>query len=287
MLHYAADILPLFVVFLLTGVIAGLMAGFVGGGGGIFSVPILIYTFTFLGYPAEVLGHQAVGTSLTVITFAALSSSVVHIKKGVLYKRVVIAMTIFGAVGSWIGGTISVSIEVDLFKRIFALLMILVCLRFYFGKDTITRAIANSEKGTLAKNREITARILLISSLSGFMAGFLSSFFGIGGGIIILPAALFLLRFNAVESIAHSSFMTMMNGLFGATIHIIHGWGVESLPPFSAGYVNLAAAVSMIISGTLVSRWAAKKIHRVDHEKLFRIIIVVIIAAAVLMLAGL
>lgn len=284
--HLISNIVPLFIIYLLTGVIAGLMAGFVGGGGGIFSVPILIYTFTFLGYSEEVLGHLAVGTSLAVITFAALSSSLVHIKKRVLYRNVIAVMVIFGAAGAWIGGSISVSIEVGLFKKIFALLMIIVCLRFYFGRDTVTKAIVDSEDGTKTKERIITVKILLISAISGFFAGFLSSFFGIGGGIVMLPATLFLLRFNAVESIAHSSFITMMNALFGASIHLVHGLGVEDLPPFSVGYVNYAAAISMIISGIIVSRWAAARIHKVDHEKLFKVITVVIIVAALFMLIG-
>jgi|GEM_PF-2580522 len=286
MSYFISNMLPLFFVFFLTGVIAGLMAGFVGGGGGIFSVPILIYTFTLIGYSEEILGHLAVGTSLTVITFAALSSSLVHIKKGVLYRNVILIMIAFGAVGSWIGGSVSVSIDVVLFKKIFAALMIIVCLRFYLGKDILTRAVIGSQNETKIEKREITKRILLISAISGFFAGFLSSFFGIGGGIVMLPATLFLLRFNAVESIAHSSFITMMNGFFGAIIHIIHGWGVENLPPFSVGYVNIAAAASMIISGIIVSRWAAGKIHKVDHQKLFNVIIVVIFVAAILMLIG-
>ncbi|MBN1571905.1 MAG: sulfite exporter TauE/SafE family protein [Deltaproteobacteria bacterium] len=286
MLHFISNILPLFLIFLLTGAIMGLNAGFIGGGGGIYAVPILIYTFTLLGYSEENVGHLAVGTSLAVISTAALSSSIVHIKKGVIYRNVIVAMTAFGAVGAWIGGSVSVSIDVALFKRIFAVVMIIVGLRFYFGDKGTKGTIAGSENGTDGKPREISLRILVISGISGFLAGFFSSFFGIGGGIVMLPATLFLLRFCAVEAIAHSSCTTMINALFGALVHIYHGLGVEGLPPFSLGYVNYAAAVSMIISGTLASRWAAKRIHKVDHAKLFKIITVVIIVAAVVMLIG-
>lgn len=281
--HLITEILPLFFIFLLTGALMGLNAGFIGGGGGIYAVPILIYTFTLLGYSEENVAHIAVGTSLIVISFTAMSSSIIHIKNRVLYRNVIIAMTVFGAVGAWIGGSISVSIDVDLFKRIFAVVMIIVGLRFHFGRGAV---IEEGEEGDVKSVREITPRILVISALAGLFSGFFSSFLGIGGGIVMLPATLFLLRFNAVEAVAHSSCTTMINALFGASVHIYHGMGVEGLPPFSFGYVNYAAAITMIISGTLVSRWAAIRIHKVDHNKLFRIITVIVIVAAVLMLVG-
>ena len=53
--------------YLLTGAIAGTMAGVLGIGGGLVIVPALAMLFTRQGFPAEAIMHYAVGTSLATI----------------------------------------------------------------------------------------------------------------------------------------------------------------------------------------------------------------------------
>ncbi len=281
-----STILPIFIAFLLLGAVVGLMAGLIGGGGGVITVPILICLFTLFGYHQDVLGHLAVGTSLTVIAFAALSGAIVHIKKKALYRNVIGAMVTLGAIGAWVGGSISLSTDVELFKKMFAGLMIIIAVRFFFGKETIKKASMDDGRSSLAVMRNKSPKILIISGIAGFFSGFASAFFGIGGAIVMLPAALFILRFSATETVAHATCLTMVSAFFGAAIQLIHGLGVPNLPPFSIGYVNYAAAISMILTGSVVSRWAAVRVHKFNHEKFARYLAVVIFVMAVWMLKG-
>ena len=60
---------------LATGVVAGIIAGLLGVGGGIVIVPVLYYMFTALKMDPAVLMHVAVGTSLATILATGASSA--------------------------------------------------------------------------------------------------------------------------------------------------------------------------------------------------------------------
>ena len=65
-------------VLLATGVIAGLLAGLLGVGGGIVIVPVLFQMFELLAVPDDIRMHLARGTSLTTIVATALISARAH-----------------------------------------------------------------------------------------------------------------------------------------------------------------------------------------------------------------
>ncbi len=286
MLSSISTILLLFIAFLLLGAVVGLIAGLVGGGGGVITVPILLYIFTLFGYSQDVLGHLTVGTSLTVIAFATLSGAVVHIKKKAIYRNVIIVMVILGIIGALVGGTISVSTDVEFFKKIFAVLMIIIAIRFFFGKRAVRESRAEGGRNQSVDMINKSPKILIISGVGGFCSGFASAFFGIGGAIVMLPVAIFLLRFSSVETVAHVTCLTMVSAFVGASTQLFHGLGVPNLPPFSIGYINYAAAITMILTGSVVSRWAAGKVETFNQEKFLRFLAIVILLMAVWMLNG-
>ena len=61
-------------LYLFIGAIAGLSAGLLGVGGGIVVVPLLVILFTSI-FPANLLMHMAVGSSLTIMIFTAASTT--------------------------------------------------------------------------------------------------------------------------------------------------------------------------------------------------------------------
>ena len=71
-----------FVGLLVTGVVAGLIAGLFGVGGGIVIVPILFWIFTSLGFPNEILMHMAIGSSLATIIPTSIASARAHYRRG-------------------------------------------------------------------------------------------------------------------------------------------------------------------------------------------------------------
>ena len=65
-----------------TGIVAGLIAGLFGVGGGIVIVPILFWIFTSLNFPDEILMHMAIGSSLVTIIPTSIASARAHYKRG-------------------------------------------------------------------------------------------------------------------------------------------------------------------------------------------------------------
>lgn len=70
------------VALLATGLVAGIIAGLLGVGGGIVIVPVLYYMFTALKIDPSVLMHVAVGTSLATILATGTSSARAHYNRG-------------------------------------------------------------------------------------------------------------------------------------------------------------------------------------------------------------
>ena len=75
-------LLVMLVALLFTGVIAGLLAGLLGVGGGIVIVPVLFILFSFVGVPPEIIMHMSVATSLLTIIPTSFSSARSHHRRG-------------------------------------------------------------------------------------------------------------------------------------------------------------------------------------------------------------
>jgi uncharacterized membrane protein YfcA len=80
--HSPAWLFGLALALLVTGLIAGVLAGLLGVGGGIVIVPVLYHLFTLLGIDEAVRMHVTVGTSLATIVPTSIMSSLAHRKRG-------------------------------------------------------------------------------------------------------------------------------------------------------------------------------------------------------------
>ena len=114
------------IIILIIGLMAGVLSGLVGVGGGIILVPALVY---FLGYTQ----HQAQGTSLGVLTFPVVILAFLTYyqeckRMGAPLDFRVIAILAAGfVIGAYFGGHLAVKIDRDVLKKIFAVIL------FYTG----------------------------------------------------------------------------------------------------------------------------------------------------------
>ena len=100
-----------FVLYLLLGGCAGVLAGLFGVGGGMIIVPVLVFSFTLQGFDPLVLTHMAVGTSLATIMFTSLNSIRTHHLKGAVLWPVVLWMTIGILLGAALGSVTAAAIQ--------------------------------------------------------------------------------------------------------------------------------------------------------------------------------
>ena len=115
-------------ILLLLGLVAGILSGLVGIGGGIVIVPALVY---FLGFSQ----HSAQGTVLFMFLFPIGILGVYNYYQAgyIDWKTAgIIAFTFF--VGSYFGSRISIAIDQNLMKRVFGIIIFLISLKMIFGK---------------------------------------------------------------------------------------------------------------------------------------------------------
>ncbi len=114
-------------LLLLLGLIAGLLSGSVGVGGGVIMVPLAIW---FLGYTQ----HQAQGMSLAVLAVPVtfIAAYTYHKNGHELDWRY--ALIIAGAfvVGGYFGSKIAININQQLLKKIFGVILMIVAIKMIF-----------------------------------------------------------------------------------------------------------------------------------------------------------
>ena len=113
-------------LFVLLGIIVGILSSFSGLGGGFLIVPLLL----FLGYDAQ----KAVGTSFMAIVIISLSALFAHSKLQNVDYKLGILLGMGGIIGAQIGARVLEHIPTPIFKKIFAAILILLALRIFFQK---------------------------------------------------------------------------------------------------------------------------------------------------------
>ncbi len=111
------------VIFLLIGLLVGIAAGFTGLGGGFLLVPILLV----MGFEAQ----RAVGTSFAVILMISISALLAHSKLHNVDYKLGIILGLGGIVGAQIVLRLVELVQTATFKRIFAVILILIALRLF------------------------------------------------------------------------------------------------------------------------------------------------------------
>lgn len=115
-------------LLLLVGLMAGVLSGFVGVGGGIIMVPAMVW---LLGYSQ----HQAQGTSLAVLVLPVVFLAVRnYYKAGVIDPKVVAVIAVAFVVGSYFGSKWSLALPMETVRKVFGGITLLVALKLIFGK---------------------------------------------------------------------------------------------------------------------------------------------------------
>jgi uncharacterized membrane protein YfcA len=118
-----------FLVLGLTGLVAGFLGGMVGVGGAIVMVPMMVFV---LGLSQK----TAQGTSLAVMMIPLSIGIAVYnyYKQGHVNITYALIIAGFFAVGGYFGSKLALNIDQNIVKKIFAVLMVIVAIKMFFGK---------------------------------------------------------------------------------------------------------------------------------------------------------
>ena len=114
------------VLLVIVGLLAGMLSGLVGLGGGVIIVPALVF---LLGFSQ----HQAQGTSLGILLLPAGIFAVLnYYKKGYIDLKVVFLLFVGFLVGGYLGSKISLSLPEAALKKVFACALLLIAAKVLF-----------------------------------------------------------------------------------------------------------------------------------------------------------
>jgi len=105
--------------------------------------------------------------------------------------------------------------------------------------------------------------------------GFISGIFGIGGGILIIPVTVLALRFQMHNAIATSLAIMLFTSTGGVIGYIINGLGVQELPAYSIGYVNLPSWFLLAVTSVGMAQVGAITAHKLPARQIRYIFIAV------------
>jgi uncharacterized membrane protein YfcA len=254
------------------GILVGLLMGITGAGGGILSVPLLIF---FLGLPIA----EAAPIALCAVALASSGGAILGLKNRILRYKAAGFMALFGLALSPIGLWLAPQIPNAPLQILFSLILL------YVGGRLLKQA-RHEIQGVAAENRKPPpclmnpavgrlkwtlpcARALMFA---GSVAGFLSGLLGVGGGFIIVPA---LKRYTdlPMKSIVATSLgvlaiITSGGAIFSATSG---GLNITLAAPFAI------AALGGLLMGLILSKRLSG-----PHTQLIFSIFTIIIAMSLL-----
>lgn len=244
-----------FVLYLVLGACAGVLAGLFGVGGGLIIVPALVFSFTAHGFSADVLTQMAVGTSLASIVFTSINSILEHHRRGAVRWPVFLWMTVGIVVGSALGALTASAIKGPVLQKIIGTFAVLISLQM---------ALELKPRG----DHQLPGKVGL-GAAGGFI-GWASAIFGIGGGSLTVP----FLSWRGLpmqQAVATSSACGLPIAIAGAISFILVGWHKALLPEWSFGFVYLPALVGIAVTSMFFARIGARLAHRLPAKVLKRL----------------
>jgi uncharacterized membrane protein YfcA len=257
-------------VYLGIGCLAGFAAGFLGIGGGMLLVPMLVFAFKGQGFPERHILHLALGTSMATIVFTSLSSVRSHHSFGAVDWPVARAISPGIVAGSFSAALVAGFIPTRPLGIMFTVLV------FYAA----TQMLLDLRPKT---TRPLPGRAGLF--LAGTIIGGVSSLLSAGGAFLSIPFLSWCgvpLR-RAIGSAAAIGFPIALAGSAG---FVLQGLRADSMPAASLGFVYVPALVMILATSMLAAPLGATLAHRLPVKRLRMVFALLLYAIALRMLAG-
>jgi uncharacterized protein len=227
-------------ILIAVGLAAGTLGSMLGVGGGIIMVPAL----TFLNVPPT----QAASTSLVAVTSTSVSSTLEYSRQKRIDYRLSLEMAACAIPGGILGAFLSDYLPQESFKIYFGTLLILTGIYILYRNLILRRGAV--------KKPSVTLRAFVF--VAAFCSGLISSLFGVGGGIIFVPAMVLALGLTMHRAAATSQLTLLMTSLSGVFTHsfLAHPDYLQAVALSAGAFVGaqLGARISGMAEEILLQR---------------------------------
>lgn len=262
------------ILILLLGLATGVLAGMFGIGGGFLATPLLM----FIGIPPAI----AVSTSTNQIIASSVSGLLGHLRKG----NVDIKMGLFLVIGGFFGSSFGVTIFKLLQKTGHTEIVVSLIYVLFLGSISITmlvdsvKALVTKKYGILWEKKQngkldkLLAKIdrlpwqvyfpksdITVSVITPIILsvgiGILVSLMGIGGGFLMIPAMIYILRMPSTVVVGTSLFQI----IFIAS-------NATFLQAVTNNTVDIVLAFLMIVSSAIGAQIGARTVYKFDADSM-------------------
>lgn len=260
--------LTILAVYLGVGVVAGILAGLLGIGGGLVIVPMLVFCFTLQGVSHETIMHLALGTSMASIIFTAVSSFLAHHRRGAVHWDIVKRVTVGILTGTFLGSCIAARMSTDYLKGFFVVFL------YYVASQMLTNKKPKPSRG-------LPGAVGMFGA--GNAIGVVSSLVGIGGGTLSVPFMVWC-NIPVHHAIGTSAAIGFPIAIAGTVGYVVNGLNVIGLPELSIGYVYLPALVGIVAASVLTAPLGVRLAHSLPVDRLKRVFAVLLLLVGTRML---
>ncbi|MCH9658032.1 sulfite exporter TauE/SafE family protein [archaeon] len=187
----------------LLGFVAGVLGSMIGLGGGIIVVPVL----TFLGFSPTAAASNSLFAALSNATASTISYS----RQKRIDFSLGIKLGILSIPGTVLGAVVSTDVAPDIFKILFGFVLIASSVYIFLRKKIET------------KEKTLSKQMAVFVVAASFSAGIISSFFGIGGGVVFVPLMVVGMGMMMKRAAPTSQLVLFFASLSGVVVHSLLG----------------------------------------------------------------
>jgi uncharacterized membrane protein YfcA len=265
-------------VFPLLGIVAGVLAGLLGIGGGIVLVAALVALLPLFGVPREAVMHVALATSLASIIVTASASANAHRKRGSVSWPTVAWLAPGLLLGGIAGSAWAIGVEGSTLATLVGGFCLLMALRMAWpSRPAGARATDASMPAPVPRGPWL--------GVAGVAIGAVSAVVGIGGGSLTVP--LLVSRGVAtVRAVGTSSACGVVIALASAVTYALAppSGAVAAATPGLVGHVHVPAAMGIGLGAWFAAPYGVRLAHRLSGLALARVFAVALAIVGVALL---
>ncbi len=242
--------------------VIGIIAALIGIGGGALIVPLLMFT--------GVEAHSAIGIGVGAVAITSFSALFEYLKQKSVDLKLTLILGVFSIPGAIFGSWLCEITPSGTLQQLFAILLVVMAAVVWNRKaleGKIPRGSLEMERKLETQDGKLytyKAPLMLLAPVS-FAAGVLAGFFGIGGGILKVPAMV-LSGIPARIAVATSTSLVSVNS---ATSVASHG----AIGPELLVYLLFLGPVLMV--GAVIGARLSKDLDAEHFRKLFSVVMIV------------
>jgi uncharacterized protein len=242
------------IVGYISSLLIGISLGLIGGGGSILTVPVMVYLFGLQPLLATSYSLFIVGSTSLFGALNNLRKGMVNVKAALLFGASSIA-TVFLTRKFLVPvipkniltiGSVTIT-EAMLTMVLFAVLMLVASISMIRNKKVVT----DREEGKDSFN---FGKLVIYGITIGLVTGFL----GAGGGFLLIPALVLLLKLPMKKAIGTSLMIIALNSLIGFTGDIGH----FTIDWFFLFKITVIAVAGIFIGGALSKKIPGEKLKK-------------------------